>query len=123
MNRYIQRRPKGPKKPRKRKGADKPYLAWIHTLPCSIKPCSFQHAFPLLVYTIEAHHAGEHGFAQRAPDRTAIPLCNYHHRLAQSSVHRLGKQFWNFWKLDRDALIAKLNAEYESTCATAPIDV
>lgn len=122
MNRYIQRRPKGPKKPRKRKGADKPYLAWIHTLPCSVQQCKFETGHPL-GYRMEAHHAGEHGLSQRAPDRTAIPLCQYHHRLGTTSVHELGKIFWDFHRIDRDALIAKLNAEYDSTCATAPIDV
>lgn len=28
---------------------------------------------------IEAHHAGEHGVGQKAPDDTVIPLCDHHH--------------------------------------------
>jgi len=29
---------------------------------------------------VEAHHAGARGLGQRAHDRTAIPLCSWHHR-------------------------------------------
>lgn len=122
MNRYIRRRPKGPKKPRKRKGVDKKYLAWIHTLPCSVQPCEFLTSHPLL-YHIEAHHAGDHGLSQRPHDRTAIPLCNYHHRIGMTGIHQLGKLFWDFHQLDRDELINELHILYDSTCATAPIDV
>jgi hypothetical protein len=96
----------------KRAGADPKYLAWIHTLPCAVRPCYFLIDFPLM-YHIEAHHAGDHGFAQRAPDRTAIPLCNFHHREGRSSAHALGKQFWEFHFINRDELIAKLNAHYD----------
>lgn len=94
---------------KKQPGDDPKYLAWIRTLPCELWPtlsttCSGR---------VEAHHAGDHGFAQKAPDRSAIPLCGYHHRLARNSVHVLGKAFWTYHGLDRDAIIKQLNTGYD----------
>ena len=109
----IQRRKPLKRSPikRRRKKTDNPaYLKWIRTLPCSIPACPY---FGSFFHRIEAHHAGDHGLSQRAPDRTAIPLCDVHHREAWSSVHNLGKYFWKFHKLDRDAIINELNSRYD----------
>lgn len=99
------------RRPRKKRPTDDPtYLAWIRSLPCIIPNCSF---VGKLFYHIEAHHAGDHGLGQKAPDRTAIPLCNFHHREGRSSAHELGKFFWQFHRLDRAVITSKLNNQYE----------
>ena len=98
------------RKPRKKQPGDDPkYLAWIRTLPCEVFMRRF---FDDCSATVEAHHAGEHGYAQRAPDRTAIPLCSYHHRTGPDAVHQLGKNFWTHHGLDRDSIIKQLNERY-----------
>jgi hypothetical protein len=98
-------------KPRRGREADREYLEWILTQPCSVQPCKFVHEH--LFYKTEAHHAGDHGMGQKANDRTAIPLCNFHHREGRTSVHVLGKMFWRFHGLDRDKIIMDLNQRYE----------
>lgn len=104
------------RKPRKKQPGDDPkYLEWIRTLPCwvcSSTPDIARLAHPEL-RRVEAHHAGDHGFAQKAPDRTAIPLCAYHHRLSMYSAHLLGKNFWKHHNLDRDQIIKELNERYD----------
>lgn len=105
----------------KRRNADPDYLAWIRSLCCWVCMRTVQPypASPFIGYCsaqklpTEAHHAGDHGFAQRAPDRTAIPLCEHHHRTGKESAHVLGKNFWAHHDLDRDAIIRELNARYE----------
>ena len=100
------------RRPTKRKDADPQYVAWIHTLACSVP--GLEHS-PHWHHSCnaEAHHAGDHGFGQRAPDRTCIPLCAWHHRIGPESVHVLGKRFWAHHELDRDTLVRELNERYE----------
>jgi len=63
---------------------------------------------------ITAHHAGDHGASQKAPDRTAIPLCDWHHQHGPHAIHgKLGKRFWEFHGLDRDKLIKELNDRFD----------
>ena len=60
----------------KKAGSDPAYLAWVRTLPCAVP-------FPGLGCKgrMHAHHAGRKpGVALKAPDSTAIPLCDAHHR-------------------------------------------
>jgi hypothetical protein len=123
----IQRKPIRRWRP-KRKDADPAYLEWITSLPCVVcVDIVSRLAGPTLERIVansplrrfqedptEAHHAGDHGLAQRAPDRTAIPLCTRHHRESRDSAHKLGKAFWQQWGIDRDALIRKLNEEYDA---------
>ena len=62
----------------------------------------------------EPHHAGDHGYAQLAPDRTALPLCAEHHRTGKDAAHGpLGKNFWKHHDIPRDEMIAALNSAYE----------
>lgn len=89
-------------------GKDPEYLAFIHTLPCTLL-CDRCEGL------VEAHHAGDHGFSQKAPDRTALPLCAWHHRTGAFSAHVLGRRFWGFYKIDRQKLVAELNAQYEAS--------
>ena len=106
------------RKPRKKRATDdKAYLDWIRTLKCCVPRCAWQSDYSPH-YPTEAHHAGDHGYAQTAPDRTAIPLCSHHHRFGSDAVHVLGKNFWNHHTLDRDAIIQSLNERYNQECLT-----
>lgn len=109
--------------PKRRPGDDQPlYRNWIKALPCAVPGCvrnnleearGFGGRVDIRWSEVEAHHAGDHGYAQRPPDRTCIPLCVRHHREGPESAHVLGKKFWQHHGLDRDALIAELNARYD----------
>lgn len=98
---------------------DPKYLEWIRTQECvccmrSVKDFHVRLARLDGLGIVEAHHAGEHGLSQRPPDRTAIPLCAWHHREGPHSAHVLGRNFWDSWSLNRDALVARLNANYDA---------
>ena len=95
--------------------SDPAYLAWIRQRLCLIcgRRWDYHGRGP-----VEAHHAGDHGMAQRAPDRTAVPLCPGHHRLDRDSAHVLGKQFWDHHGLVRDPIIRRLNAAYDAEHST-----
>lgn len=99
---------------KKRTGKDPEYLAWLHTLACSVVGCA-QRLGPEYFDRgiIEAAHVGRRGLSQKCPDREAIPLCRLHHRTGMSSHHQLGKLFWLFHGLDREQLIEELNRRYE----------
>ena len=61
----------------------------------------------------EAHHAGDHGYGRKASDWTCIPLCGFeHHREGKDAAHVLGKRFWKTHGIDRDGLIAALQARF-----------
>jgi hypothetical protein len=96
---YLSRRPKP--------SDDPEYLAFIRLLPCLI--CGKK---------AEPHHAGQRGIGQKADDRTAIPLCQKHHRRpglggASDSAHALGKRFWQHHGIDRAEVIQRYNRAYE----------
>lgn len=49
------------------------FLAWVRTQPCCVRAFGCQGR-------IEAHHAGKNpGLGMKAPDNTAVPLCQKHH--------------------------------------------
>lgn len=100
---YMRKIRKGPA--RRGRDLDPKYLSWVRSLPCSVPGCVSRY--------IEAAHAGERGYGQRADDRTAIPLCGEHHWRGPESHHRLGKLFWYFHNLDRNAIIGGLNEAYD----------
>lgn len=63
----------------------------------------------------EAAHTGPRGLSAKSDDRTAIPLCGHeHHREGKQSHHKLGKKFFEHHHIDRDALVAELNKQYDS---------
>ena len=107
-----------------RTGKDPAYLAWLHELPCVVCIGGMDRLMtwlrPLQSAPIrqssrtEAAHCGDRGMSQKAPDRTAIPLCCEHHREGRCSVHKMGKRFWEYWGIDRDALIAFLNERFDA---------
>jgi hypothetical protein len=92
-----------------RKGKDAAYLAFVHTQPCTIQGIGFPCDGP-----IEAHHAGQRGLSQKAPDATAIPLCRGHHLTGRDSAHRLGKRFFDFHELDREEVLRDLWGKFEA---------
>lgn len=75
----------------KRTGADPAFLSDVRRLPCRMHS--------VLCYgRIHAHHAGERpGIAMKAPDNTAIPLCETHHR----EWHAATGMFFGWTKLLR----------------------
>lgn len=115
-------------------GKESAYLAWLHELPCVV--CVGTAAFSRLIagtHTYgdvariherqrsisEAAHVGNRGLSQKCPDREAIPLCKQHHTEGPEAQHKLGKEFWKHHGLDRDEIIAKLNAQYDAQKVTA----
>ena len=94
---------------------DPKYLAWIRTMPCIVclKRCGTLLVQNLQETQTEAAHVGDRGFRQKCSDRETLPICAGHHRTFTTSQHVLGKAFWNFWHLDREALIAAYNLAYE----------
>jgi len=64
-------------------------------------------------FWIEAAHVGPRAFGHKCPDRETLPICRWDHRIGPNSHHRMGKKFWEFWKLDRESLILELNETFE----------
>lgn len=104
---------------------DAKYLEYIRSLPCAI--CVLlaglieaNHGVSRLnqLSKTEAAHVGERGLSQKCSDRETIPLCGIeHHREGKYSNHKLGKKFWEYWKLDRDELVTELQQAYDSARA------
>jgi hypothetical protein len=94
---------------RKNRKMDKEYLAYIHTLPCAVSGTGIRYACR---GRITAHHAGTRGLMQKADDRTAIPLCEWHHQEGPDAIHKLGKKFWKHHGLDKDLLISLLQSNH-----------
>lgn len=77
-------------------------MAWIASLPCAV--CGRQ--------PVEVAHVGTRGFGQKCSDLETAPLCIAHHREGRESHHRLGKCFWDFHRIDRAELSARLQRAY-----------
>ncbi len=101
---YLRKRRSGP--PRRGREHDPKYLAWIRTQPCSVPGCGSRY--------VEAAHVGPRGYGVRCDDRKAISLCSEHHWRGSESHHRLGRQFWWYWNLDRYQVIDELNERYDA---------
>lgn len=91
LKRTPMRRHKGSTKYARRE-RDYDRMRWIKTQPCA---CSARaHGFlpeaselwggpappDRCSGAVEAHHAGGHGYGNKAPDDTTIPMCQHHHR-------------------------------------------
>lgn len=66
----------------------------------------------------EVAHVGIRGLSQKSSSYDTIPLCAEHHREGRESHHKLGKKFWEFHGLDRDALISEYRKMYELKTGT-----
>jgi hypothetical protein len=93
------------------------YLSWIKRQVCIVcekHAINVGNLFTRKFSPSQAHHAGHRGLSQRADDRTCIPLCWTHHdRNSPHSVHTLGRKFWQFYSIDRQAIIEEMNRRYE----------
>lgn len=113
---------KRPGPPRRGRVRNRAYMKFVTDQPCVI--CEISRAelakmgFTGDKYDItqtlhtEAAHVGVRGMAQKCSDLETIPLCGEHHRTGKDSHHVLGKRFWEHHGIDRQALIARLNAAY-----------
>lgn len=89
---------------------DRPYLAWLHELPCAV--C---HRIP-----VQAHHVRRLG--ERKDDRRAVPLCAPHHLhdWGPDAIHRLGRrEFERRFGVDLEELIIRLNDQWRNEKAAA----
>jgi len=56
----------------------------------------------------EMHHIRR--FGGKRENASVIPLCAYHHRLGNTSVHQLGhKGFTKYWGFSEEDLLERLN--------------
>src|ERR1039458_8407410 len=92
--------------PKRKKGENKDYIAWLHTLRCLIDApeCEW--------FRLEAAHVGIRGLGQKCPDSEAVLLCEWHHRTGPEAAHVLGKNFWSHHGIDRDAVLAQHHVAY-----------
>lgn len=79
------------------------YKAFVASLPCAV--CGRM--------PVEVAHCGTRGLGQKGSDFETLPLCTEHHRTGPSAAHHLGKRFFEFHGIDREALIKRLQSVYE----------
>ncbi len=108
----LARSPIRRKPPRKRKGSDPAYLAFIREQPCAV--CSRKWWIKRQDSKTQAAHVGARGLGQKAPDKTAIPLCRFHHLASKAAAHTLGKRFWERHELDKETLITYYQSAYQA---------
>lgn len=111
---------------------DPAYLDWIRTLRCIVCFLSswvafvdrgddgvvrsgvrYEGALDAQCWPTEAAHVGNRGLGQKCPDQQTVPLCKVHHTEGRDAHHVLGRKFWEYHGLDRDALLSELQARYE----------
>ncbi len=102
---------------RKRKNAarrareDKPYLAYIHEQRCLV--CRR--------WPVHAHHEPSKGMGggRDWSDRQTLPLCEKHHQ-GRGGIHDLGAEgFAKAYRLDLEAEMERLQAEFEGRSFTS----
>jgi len=105
----IPKKRKGP--PRRGRVLNPHYLDWIRGIRCVV--CWLGGIISVTGFRqVEAAHVGKRGLGQKCSDEETIPLCPWHHREGWSSHHVLGKAFWGAHSLNRERLIASLQARY-----------
>ncbi len=89
------------------RGIDKPYLAWLKTLPCY--GCGRQPTDD--IPSIPAHQRclGGGGMGMKPPDKEAVPLCHECHE----EEHRGAVIFWHKRGLNPAGIVLKLVKLYE----------
>lgn len=91
---------------------DPAYLAWLHTLPCSVPGCTRG--------PIHAHHITcspePKARGAKASDLWCLPVCHTHHQGPQS-IHETGaeQEWWSSKGIDPIALCEALWAEWHAT--------
>jgi hypothetical protein len=96
-----------------------PFLAWLKTKSCA---CCGQRK------GIEAAHIGttesakQKAFGQKFPDWESIPLCILDHKEGKRSIHKMGAtNFFEYWGMDRDGIIALYQQKYREETGLEPI--
>ena len=102
---------------RKKRWKDTHYLQWLHLQPCIITGVVNAALIGNRVRYISVHHVKECPGGPRA-DRRGVPLMDYLHMLTheipgQPCVERGRRVFEEYWQVDLEAEIRKLNARYE----------
>ncbi len=96
-------------------------MEWVRTLPCcvcyssvwsALRPEEYNWTLALQVGPTEFAHIGGKS-AAKAPNFHGIPLCHKHHDSGQPDCeHMLKAKFGPHWGLDIEALILKLNEDF-----------
>jgi len=95
----------------KRAGSDPAYLVWVRRQSCALFARCTEIEGPFCEGRIHAHHAGRRpGVGMKAPDDTAIPLCEKHHR----AWHDMTGIFAGLSKLERRRWSAARRAALKS---------
>jgi hypothetical protein len=85
--------------------AEKDNYARLARLGCIL--CR-QHGINTTDAPTEMHHVRR--FGEKRENASVIPLCAYHHRLGNTSVHQLGhKGFTKYWGFSEEDLLERLN--------------
>jgi hypothetical protein len=88
--------------------AEKDLYAKLARLGCIL--CKQQEVRNLEDSPVEMHHIRR--FGGKRSNAPVIPLCAYHHRLGDSSVHALGhKGFARYWGFSEEDLLEQLNEQ------------
>lgn len=106
---------------------DKPYLAWIATLPCVA--CYCRGGFitrPVHVAHIRSAYAAdgwrETGKSEKPSDTRTAPLCPHHHTDGPDAQHRMSERlFWSCLDVHPPAFCAALRAAYEARTSGADV--
>lgn len=86
-------------------------MGWISTLGCIV--CGSK--------PVEVAHVGERAFGRKCSDRHTLPLCTYHHLDTKLGHHgAIGRNFWQYWRVDRDDAIRGLNTMYALMTSAFP---
>lgn len=95
--------------PKPKRIRDEQYLAWIRTLPCLVSTDRHSGDNP-----VDAHHvlpSGGGKVGSKTDDRRAVPLCRQLHEWYHSEGRA---EFESVFRLDLEAEIQRLNAEYDA---------
>lgn len=99
---------------RNKTGKSPLYLKFIRAQLCAVLTTSPNFVGCCDQTRTEAAHVGVRGLLQKCPDREAIPLCRFHHRIGPHAAHRLGKKFWTLHGLDPKELIRQFNEQFDA---------
>jgi hypothetical protein len=61
---------------------DNEYREWVRSFPCVVRGCRRKS---------ETAHVGGHGLSQKASDLCTVPICHFHHRTDNLSLHKIGR--------------------------------
>lgn len=90
------------------------FRAFVRTFPCLLSDpdvVKYKSLMHVCSGRVEAAHTGlGTGMGQKTGDENCLPLCVSAHRTGKYSHHALGKSFWSFWGINREAEVEKMNA-------------